>query len=168
MSRTLRKYPVSRSLANGIFYDNWEDIPKKTVRRTFYRRETERKLVRAYKYGIDRHGRECSTIEMVWQESETGKFVKCQHDYETYIDHTDKYYYNKKSPEGWNHCNRVWHSHGVGKVNKRIRKKQLRSRARDVIKHWEKDDFSCDIERERNRDRWDWLQKQSLCKSETL
>lgn len=155
MSRTYKKYPLVRELANGVFYDNWKDIPKKKTFRTYYSPETETKLVREYYTKIcERTEQRFDYFKMVEKEVQTGEYVKHIHEYETYGDSESCYYYNKKSREGWSPC-RLWRSGSVGKANKRIRAQKHRSEARDVIAHWKKGDFSRDIERERNHDRWD-------------
>lgn len=159
MSRTYRKYPIYYNIRNGEIFDKWEDVPDVERWEKYYSYPTKKDIVREWYEGVERHtGRAYFYFKMVESSGLDYSVVGVSwRKYMTRAPTETVYRYDVASREGRNgNGNRIWRSHGVGKDNKRLRKKKHRAEARHVIGNWIQGDLDCDIPREKTHDRWDW------------
>jgi len=164
MSRTTRKYPIYQYLRHGIIYDDYKDIPEpdnvllvdEEIKECYYEWEWE------WRARYDKNGERMNKLYGYRKRVKVKRtrWVKTGRKIPKRLwlpdNYATIYHYDKKSREGWNGNNRKWLSRGVGKQNKKIRKKIHRAEVRHTIDNWMHGDFECDIPRERTQDRWDW------------
>ena len=159
MSRTTRNNPVYLAKRNGEFRDWWDDNDD-WCHHHYYRRTKEVPtgevtLRREFFDKILPNGQHTTYFKMVpvketyevfdrWAKSwsvANYELVEC---------------FDKKSPEGPAGKGRSYQG-GIGKYNKRLRKKHHRAQVHSVIQgHYMRGDFDAEIPRERNHDGDDW------------